>query len=181
MEQNDIQSQHIEGQRWLIRKLIQNQQTKQIKACSAQLIEHPAAGFTSYLIGGITMMILTMSFALASINVVQPVQPVQPIEIHSTEYTVTDLDLGRYNDCRFDCTARVWTENDQYAIDVEFGYTGYRDSNGAGHSWQAIEVTRIEPKAVHGDDGEINAYLDRIEISNINDALESAISEKLGV
>ena len=39
MEQNDIQSQHISGQRWLIRKLIQNQQTKQIKACSAQLIE----------------------------------------------------------------------------------------------------------------------------------------------
>ncbi len=140
MEQNDIQSQHIERQRWLVRKLIQNQQTKQIKACSAQLIE-----------------------------------------IHSPEYTVTDLDLGRYNDCRFDCTARVWTENDQYAIDVEFDYTGYRDSNGAGHSWQAIEVTRIEPKAVHGDEGEINAYLDRIEISNINDALESAISEKLEV
>ena len=90
MEQNDIQSQHIEGQRWLIRKLIQNQQTKQIKACSAQLIEHPAAGFTSYLIGGITMMILTMSFALASISVEQPVQP---IEIHSPEYTVTDLDV----------------------------------------------------------------------------------------
>ena len=178
MEQNDIQSQHISGQRWLIRKLIQNQQTKQIKACSAQLIEHPAAGFTSYLIDGMTMMILTMSFALASISVEQPVQP---IEIHSPEYTVTDLDLGRYNDCRFDCTARVWTENDQYAIDVEFDYTGYRDSNGAGHSWQAIEVTRIEPKAVHGDEGEINAYLDRIEISNINDALESAISEKLGV
>ncbi|MCU4393358.1 hypothetical protein KTH49_03860 [Acinetobacter parvus] len=124
------------------------------------------------------MMILTMSFALASISVEQPVQP---IEIHSPEYTVTDLDLGRYNDCRFDCTARVWTENDQYAIDVEFDYTGYRDSNGAGHSWQAIEVTRTEPKAVHGDEGEINAYLDRIEISNINDALESAISEKLGV
>lgn len=172
MEQNDIQSQRIEGQRWLVRKLIQNQQIKQVKACSAQLIEHPAAGFTSYLIGGITVMILIMSFALASINVGQPVQP---IEIHSPEYTVTDLDLGRYNDCRFDCTARVWTENDQYAIDVEFDYTG------SGHSWQAIEVTRIEPKAVHGDDGEINAYLDRIEISNINDALESAISEKLGV
>ena len=89
MEQNDIQSQHIERQRWLVRKLIQNQQTKQIKACSAQLIEHPAAGFTSYLIGGITVMILTMSFALASIDVGQPVQP---IEIHSPEYTVTDLE-----------------------------------------------------------------------------------------
>ena len=176
MEQNDIQSQHISGQRWLIRKLIQNQQTKQIKACSAQLIEHPAAGFTSYLIGGITMMILIMSFALASISVEQPVQP---IEIHSPEYTVTDLDLGRYNDCRFDCTARVWTENDQYAIDVEFDYTGYRDSNGAGHSWQAIEVTRIEPKAVHGDDGEIQAYIDRLDIVEIKDLIEQELRERI--
>ena len=180
MEQNDIQSQHIEGQRWLIRKLIKNQRTKQVQVKNnlAWVKTHPALGFGTFFLGGIIVLGTTMGFALASINVGQPVQP---IEIHSPEYTVTNLYLGRYNDCRFDCTARVWTENDQYAIDVEFDYTGYRDSNGAGHSWQAIEVTRIEPKAVHGDEGEINAYLDRIEISNINDALENAISEKLGV
>lgn len=180
MEQNDIQSQHIESQRWLVRKLIQNQQIKQVKACSAQLIEHPAAGFTTYFLGGITVMILTMSFALASINVEQPVQP---IEIHSPKYTVAELDLGRYNDCRFDCTAQVWTENDQYTIDVEFDYTGYKNGNGVGHSWQEIEVTRIEPKAVFDaeQDVEIDAYIDRWEIQEMNEAVKNAIHEKLGV
>lgn len=200
MEQNDIQSQHIENQRSLIRRLIQNQRKKQIKNCDAELKQHPAgfevvgtgtvvdlmqhhpaANFSLYLIFALIVLSVTMSFALASArNNMQNIKQ-EPISIVSSKYSVSDMDLGRYNDCRRACEATVWTEDHQYSIEVEFDYTSHKDGNGVGHTWREIEITRSLPKAVYDDYGaEVNAYIDRYEIEFINDALIEVINKKLG-
>ena len=166
MEQNDIQSQHISGQRWLIRKLIQNQQTKQLKACSAQLIEHPAAGFTSYLMGGMIVLALTMSFALASArNNIQAIEPepqitydVQPIQMDDVDYE-KELDFtGLNQNLDYFLFVHLVTDNkDVHVIVDTIDYSTLNETVVELHIADDTLVTReLESKINH----EITEYFD---------------------
>ena len=107
-----------------------------------------------------------------------PVEEQQPITVASDIYKVDELDLGPYNDCQHDCHATLLTANDRYYIEVNFDYSGFDAGNGI-NQMIGIQIDRLEPEKVGDEDGEINAYLDRIELSKINDALEDSISKKL--
>lgn len=125
---------------------------------------------------------VAMTAVLASVQMYQPaklpVEEQQPITVASDIYKVDELDLGPYNDCQHDCHATLLTANDQYYIEVNFDYSGFDAGNGI-NQMIGIQIDRLEPEKVGDEDGEINAYLDRIELSKINDALEDSISKKL--
>ncbi|WP_049044357.1 hypothetical protein [Acinetobacter bereziniae] len=124
---------------------------------------------------------VAMTAVLASVQMYQPaklpIEEQQPITVASDIYKVDALDLGPYNDCQHDCHATLLTANDQYYIEVNFDYSGFDDGNGFNRA-VGIQIDRLEPEKVGDEDGEINAYLDRIELSKINDALEYSISKK---
>ncbi|MFW2013795.1 hypothetical protein [Acinetobacter bereziniae] len=125
---------------------------------------------------------VAMTAVLASVQMYQPaklpVEEQQPITVASDIYKVDELDLGPYNDCQHDCHATLLTANDQYYIEVNFDYSGFDAGNGI-NQMIGIQIDRLEPEKVGDEDGEINAYLDRIELSKINDALEDSLSKKL--
>ncbi|WP_121774889.1 hypothetical protein [Acinetobacter bereziniae] len=125
---------------------------------------------------------VAMTAVLASVQMYQPaklpVEEQQPITVASDIYKVDELDLGPYNDCQHDCHATLLTANDQYYIEVNFDYSGFDAGNGI-NQMIGIQIDRLEPEKVGDEDGEINAYLDRIELSKINDALEESIAVKL--
>ena len=125
---------------------------------------------------------VAMTAVLASVQMYQPaklpIEEQQPITVASDIYKVDELDLGPYNDCQHDCHATLLTANDQNYIEVNFDYSGFDAGNGI-NQMIGIQIDRLEPEKVGDEDGEINAYLDRIELSKINDALEESIAVKL--
>lgn len=125
---------------------------------------------------------VAMTAVLASVQMYQPaklpVEEQQPITVASNIYKVDELDLGPYNDCHHNCQATLLTANDEYFIEVNFDFSGFDAGTGINHA-VGIQIDRLEPEKVGDEDGEINAYLDRIELSKINDALEDSIAKKL--
>ncbi len=125
---------------------------------------------------------VAMTAVLASVQMYQPaklpIKEQQQITVASDIYKVDELDLGPYNDCQHDCHATLLTANDQYYIEVSFDYSGFDAGNGI-NQMIGIQIDRLDPEKVGDEDGEINAYLDRIELSKINDALEDSIAVKL--
>ncbi|WOE40103.1 hypothetical protein [Acinetobacter chinensis] len=125
---------------------------------------------------------IAMTAVFASVQMYQPakLQPEEPISIVSDQYSVESLDLGRYNDCTSGCLATVSTSDRKFHIDVNFDYSSFDDGNGFIKEFD-VEVDRLEPIVVIDDEsGEaVNAYIDRIEISKINDSIEVSVNEKL--
>jgi len=125
---------------------------------------------------------VAMTAVFASVQMYQPAKlPIeeQQITVSSDSYTVDVLDLGPYNDCRRDCHATLLAANDSFLIEVNFDYSGFDDSNGFNKAF-GIQIDRLEPEFVGDESGEeINAYLDRYELTKINEALEESIETKL--
>lgn len=126
---------------------------------------------------------VVMTAVLASVQTYQSV-PLQleekpQISVVSDTYIVDELNLGPYNDCTSDCHATLLTANKQYSIEVNFDYSGFDNSNGFNHEL-GIQIDRLDPEYINDEYGEeINAYLDRYELSKINNALEDSITVKL--
>lgn len=125
---------------------------------------------------------VAMTAVLASVQMYQPaklpIEEQRQIIVSSDTYKVDELDLGKYNDCHHNCQATLLTANDKYFIEVNFDFSGFDAGNGINHV-VGIQIDRLEPEKVGDEDGEVNAYLDRIELSKINHALEDSISKKL--
>ncbi|MDC4456642.1 hypothetical protein NQ652_02885 [Acinetobacter baumannii] len=190
MEQNIMVSQISNNHRNLIKGLIRKQKVKrfakslqnkfdQIIAVLKDAYKNsPALEFGTYFIGGIVVLVLTMSFALASARVAYLNMGPQQITIFSPIYTVDDLDLGPYNDCHVDCHASILTSDVRFRIEVNFDFSGYDDSNGFNRV-TGIQIERLEPINVVDEEGVVNAYIDRFELVKINEALEESIETKL--
>ena len=105
----------------------------------------------------------------------------EQISIVSPAYVVDDIDLGPYRDRKTDCTAVLLTQDKQFQIEVNFDYRGFRDGNGY-QSWSDVEIERLDIEGVfkYDDETEVNAYVDRYEIEQINRALEKKIEEEAG-
>ena len=108
------------------------------------------------------------------------VEQQEQISIVSPAYVVDDIDLGPYRDCKTDCTAVLLTQDKQFQIEVNFDYRGFRDGNGY-QSWSDVEIERLDIEGVfkYDDETEVNAYVDRYEIEQINRALEKKIEEEV--
>lgn len=126
---------------------------------------------------------LAMTAVFASVQMYQPaklpIEEQQQITVSSDSYKVDVLDLGPYNDCRLDCHATLLAANDSFLIEVNFDYSGFDAGNGFNRA-DGIQIDRLEPEQVSDEYGEeINAYLDRYELTKINEALEDSIAVKL--
>ncbi|MCK0923710.1 hypothetical protein BFR80_006390 [Acinetobacter pittii] len=190
MEQNIMVSQISNNHRNLIKGLIRKQKVKRFAKALQNKFDQiiavlkdayknsPALEFGTYFVGGIVVLVLTMSFALASARVAYMNMGPQQITIFSPIYTVDDLDLGPYNDCHVDCHASILTSDVRFRIEVNFDFSGYDDSNGFNRV-TGIQIERLEPINVVDEEGVVNAYIDRFELVKINEALEESIETKL--
>jgi hypothetical protein len=153
---------------------------KDIAKAIREIMNMVSLNFKSVLFG--LSSAIAMTAVLASVQMYQPAKlPLdeqQQVIVASDTYKVDELDLGKYNDCYHNCRATLLTANDKYFIEVNFDFSGFDAGNGINHAI-GIQIDRLEPELIGDEDGEVNAYLDRIELSKINDALEDSITKKL--
>ena len=75
--------------------------------------------------------------------------------------------------------ATLLTANEEYAIEVEFDAEYFNDGNGVGHNWRDVEVKEIKDIRVFNEDGEIQAYVDRLDVVEIKDIIEQELRERV--
>ena len=69
-------------------------------------------------------------------------------------------------------TAAVETLDEKYTLEVEYVAEVYQDGNGVGHNWTDVEVKEIKDIRVYSEDGEIQAYIDHLDVVEIKDIIE---------
>lgn len=75
--------------------------------------------------------------------------------------------------------ATLLTANDEYALEVQYVADVYKDGNGVGHNWNDVEVKEIKDIRVYSEDGEIQAYVDRLDVLEIKDLIEQELRERI--
>lgn len=75
--------------------------------------------------------------------------------------------------------ATLLTANDEYALEVQYVADVFKDGNGVGHNWRDVEVKEIKEIRVYSEDGEIQAYVDRLDVVEIKDIIEQELRERV--
>lgn len=75
--------------------------------------------------------------------------------------------------------ATLSTADEQYSLEVEYVAEVYMDGNGVGHNWRDVEVKEIKDIHVFSEDGEIQAYVDRLDVVEIKDLIEQELRERI--
>lgn len=75
--------------------------------------------------------------------------------------------------------ATLLTADEQYSLEVEYVAEVYMDGNGVGHNWRDVEVKEIKDIRVFSEDGEIQAYVDRLDVVEIKDLIEQELRERV--
>lgn len=75
--------------------------------------------------------------------------------------------------------ATLLAANDEYSLEVEFDAEYFNDGNGVGHNWRDVEVKEIKDIRVYDEDGEIQAYVDRLDVVEIKDIIEQELRERI--
>lgn len=75
--------------------------------------------------------------------------------------------------------ATLSTADEQYSLEVEYVADIYMDGNGVGHNWRDVEVKEIKDIRVYSEDGEIQAYVDRLDVVEIKDLIEQELRERI--
>jgi hypothetical protein len=75
--------------------------------------------------------------------------------------------------------ATLLTENDEYALEVEYVASVFKDGNGVGHNWRDVEITEIKEIRVYSEDGEIQAYVDHLDVQEIVHVIEQELRERV--
>jgi len=75
--------------------------------------------------------------------------------------------------------ATLLTANDEYAIEVQFDAEYFNDGNGVGHNSNDVEIKEIKDIRVYSEDGEIQAYVDRLDVVEIKDIIEQELRERV--
>ena len=76
-------------------------------------------------------------------------------------------------------TAAVETLDEKYTLEVEYVAEVYQDGNGVGHNWTDVEVKEIKDIRVYSEDGEIQAYIDHLDVVEIKDIIEQELRERV--
>ena len=111
--------------------------------------------------------IITIATAYASL----PKQPTEPV------YVMAPFKLDEINVKAEQAT--LLTANEEYAIEVQFDAEYFNDGNGVGHNWRDVEVKEIKDIHVYDEDGEIQAYVDRLDVVEIKDLIEQELRERI--
>ena len=75
--------------------------------------------------------------------------------------------------------ATLLTANDEYSLEVEFDAEYFNDGNGVGHNWNDVEIKEIKDIRVYSEDGEIQAYVDRLDVVEIKEIIEQELRERV--
>ena len=108
--------------------------------------------------------------ALTAAYAFQPAKT-EPVYIMAP-FTVDEINIKKEQ-------ATLSTANDEYALEVEFDAEYFMDGNGVGHNWRDVEVEEIKDIRVFSEDGEIQAYIDRLDIVEIKDLIEQELRERI--
>ena len=76
-------------------------------------------------------------------------------------------------------TAAVETLDEKYTLEVEYVAEVYQDGNGVGHNWTDVEVKEIKDIRVYSEDGEIQAYIDHLDVVEIKDIIEQELRARV--
>ena len=109
--------------------------------------------------------------ALTAAYAFQPAKPTEPV------YVMAPFKLDEINVKAEHAT--LLTANDEYAIEVQFDAEYFNDGNGVGHNWLDVEVKEIKDIRVYSEDGEIQAYVDRLDVVEIKDLIEQELRERV--
>ncbi len=74
--------------------------------------------------------------------------------------------------------AVLQTVNEAYTLEVDFDAQYSIDGNGY-QSWRDVEINEIKDIRVYDEDGEVLAYVDRLDVVEIKDLIESGIRERI--
>ena len=108
--------------------------------------------------------------ALTAAYASQPAKP-EPVYIMAP-FTVDEINVKAEQ-------ATLLTSDEQYSLKVEYVADVYMDGNGAGHNWRDVEVKEIKDIRVYSEDGEIQAYVDRLDVVEIKDLIEQELRERI--
>ena len=76
-------------------------------------------------------------------------------------------------------TAAVETLDEKYSLEVDYVADVYQDGNGVGHNWTDVEVKEIKDIRVYSEDGEIQAYIDHLDVVEIKDIIEQELRARV--
>lgn len=108
--------------------------------------------------------------ALTAAYAFQPAKT-EPVYIMAP-FTIDEINIKKEQ-------ATLLTANEEYAIEVEFDAEYFNDGNGVGHNWRDVEVKEIKDIRVYSEDGEIQAYVDRLDVVEIKDLIEQELRERV--
>jgi len=108
--------------------------------------------------------------ALTAAYAFQPAKP-EPVYIMAP-FTVDEINVKAEQ-------ATLLTANDEYALEVQYVADVFKDGNGVGHNWTDVEVKEIKDIRVYSEDGEIQAYVDRLDVVEIKDLIEQELRERV--
>ncbi|WP_336943097.1 hypothetical protein [Acinetobacter modestus] len=100
-----------------------------------------------------------------------PKQPTEPVYVMAP-FKFDSIDIKNN-------TAAVETLDEKYSLEVEYVADVYQDGNGVGHNWRDVEVKEIKDIHVFSEDGEIQAYVDRLDVVEIKDIIEQELRERI--
>lgn len=108
---------------------------------------------------------LTAAYAFA------PAKPTEPV------YVMAPFKLDEINVKAEQAT--LLTINEEYALEVDYVASVFKDGNGVGHNWTDVEVKEIKDIRVYSEDGEIQAYVDRLDVVEIKDIIEQELRARV--
>src|SRR5574343_625164 len=108
--------------------------------------------------------------ALTAAYAFQPAKP-EPVYV-TAPFQLEEINIKKEQ-------ATLLTANDEYSLEVEFDAEYFNDGNGVGHNWRDVEVKEIKDIHVFSEDGEIQAYIDRLDIVEIKDLSEQELRERI--
>ena len=76
-------------------------------------------------------------------------------------------------------TAAVETLDEKYTLEVEYVASVFKDGNGVGDNWTDVEVSEIKEIRVYSEDGEIQAYVDHLDVQEIVHVIEQELRERV--
>ncbi|MCW1878231.1 hypothetical protein ABEV05_05000 [Acinetobacter baumannii] len=74
--------------------------------------------------------------------------------------------------------AVLQTANEKFTLEVDFDAQYSIDGNGY-QAWRDVEINEIKDIRVYDEDGEVLAYVDRLDVVEIKDLIESGIRERI--
>ncbi|MFW2039323.1 hypothetical protein ACG92Y_12550 [Acinetobacter ursingii] len=108
--------------------------------------------------------------ALTAAYAFQPAKP-EPVYIMAP-FTVDEINVKAEQ-------ATLLTADEQYSLEVEYVADVFKDGNGVGHNWNDVEIKEIKDIRVYSEDGEIQAYVDRLDVVEIKDLIEQELRERV--